>query len=221
MMPKWIPYAAVGGGVLLFAILVVLALTLAQLRDSGGHIEAQDKKVAALFEAARPLAVEASDAAGQLRPAIDDARSLVAPLLRSRSGADLAGLLERFPLLDSSLRRLVAEAVPVLDRTDPALLAGTVSAVGSLTASLQTGDRLVRLIDGGSAVIADLGDRNLLARAERSAARLRKVLAVQRRTRSLQLKSLRVQRRSLEVQLRSLKHVRSLDRKTGGELPAP
>ena len=54
-VPKWAVAGGVVLGVMLFAMVVILALTLAQLRDSGGHIEAQDKKIAALFEVARPL----------------------------------------------------------------------------------------------------------------------------------------------------------------------
>jgi hypothetical protein len=56
-------------------------------------------------------------------------------------------------------------------------------------------------------------------RAARATTRIRKLLAVQRETRALQTRSLAVQRRSLKVQRRSLKHVRSLDRKTLGDLP--
>lgn len=204
------PLGALILGLMLFAMLVVLTLTLIQLHDSGGHIEAQDKKVAALFHAGRPLveradalAADASPALRAAEPALRQARRLFSPLAQAGSGADLAAALERFPLLDSAVRRLAGAAIPLLDRFDPA----------ALSASLQT------LVDSGSAVLADLRDRNLLARAARSTTRLRKLLAIQRETRLLQQRSLSVQLRSLDVQLRSLKHVRSLDRKTLGEVP--
>lgn len=224
--PKWMLIGALVGGVMLFAMVVLLALTLAQLRDSGGHIEAQDKKIAALFQLGRPLAARADDLQGEVGPALRDAQSFVDPLLAADSGRDLAEVLDSFPLLDSSLRRLAAEAVPALDQLapaleqlDPALLTVAVGTLGELGTRLAEGDRLVRLIDGASAALADVGGRDLVARAARSATRLRKLLAVQRQTRALQARSLRVQRRSLEVQERTLDHVRSLDRKTLGELP--
>lgn len=53
---------------------------------------------------------------------IDDTRGLVAPLLRSDSGEDLATVLDGLPLAESSVRRLAAEAIPLLDQADPALL---------------------------------------------------------------------------------------------------
>lgn len=95
---------SIGGGLLLFAVLAVLTLTLLQLHDSGGHIESQDKKFAALFDAARPLAANANEVAagarnlaGDLQPALREAGGFVAPLLESGSGADLAQALDRDP----------------------------------------------------------------------------------------------------------------------------
>ena len=217
-VPKWVPIGATVLGLLLLAMVALLTLTLVQLHDSGGHIESQDKKIAALFDLGRPLAARADELGGDVAPALDDARRLVTPLIRAGSGADLAALLERFPVLASSLQRLTGEAVPLLDGVDPSLLAGGLSTVSSLAAALQQGDRLVRLIDGASAALIDVSEHDLVERAARSATRLRKVLAVQRRTRALQARALSVQLRSLEIQRRSLVHVRSLDRKTGGEL---
>jgi hypothetical protein len=208
-------------GLMLFAMIVLLSLTLAQLRDSGGHIEAQDKKVAALFEAGRPLAARADEFAGDVGPALEDARRLVDPLIDSDTGDDLAGVLDRFPALDSSLRRLTAEAVPVLAQTDPATVLSILASVGELAGALNQDDRLVRLVDGASAALADIGDRDLVGRLVKTATRLRRVLEVQRGTRSLQEQALRVQTKSLDIQRRTLDHVRSLDQKTLGESPLP
>lgn len=215
-------WAMVGGallGLMLLAVVALLALTLAQLRDSGGHIEAQDKKIAALFELGRPLAARADQLSGDIGPVIDDTRGLVAPLLRSDSGEDLATALDGLPLAESSVRRLAAEAIPLLDQADPALLMAMLSTVAGLAASLQQEDRLVRLIDGASAALVDVSEHDLVDRAAESAARIRKLLAVQRETRAIQTRTLRVQLRSLDVQRQSLEHIRSIDRKTGGELP--
>jgi hypothetical protein len=212
----------VGGfvvGLLLFAVVVLLSLTLAQLRDSGGHIEAQDKKIAALFELGRPLTARADDFADQVGPALEDGRSLIGPLIDSNSGGDLADVLDSFPALDSSLRRLTAEAIPVLAQTDPGLLLNILASVGTLTAELNENDRLIRLVDGVSAALVDVSDRDLVRRLAKTANRIRKVLEVQRQTRSLQEHSLRVQIESLGVQKRTLDHVRSLDQKTLGETP--
>jgi hypothetical protein len=220
-LPRWAAPAAVVGGLMLFAILAVLTLTLLQLHDSGGHIESQDKKVGALFRAGRPLAARADHFAAGIRPALRDARGLIQPLVRSGSGTDLAVALDRFPLLDSSLRRLAGEAVPLIDQLDPALLQTTLTAVDDLAAGLQQDDRLLRLVDAASATLAQVADTDLVRRAARSTTRLRKLLEVQRQTRALQRRALGVQRSSLDVQRRSLKHLRKIDRRTGGELPAP
>ena len=218
-MPRWALIGGLIAGLLLFAILTVLTLTLVQLHDSGGHIEAQDKKIAALFQAGRPLAAQADELAGDVQPALREAGRFVAPLIQSDSGADLAAALERFPLLDSSVRRLAAEAVPVLDGFDPAVVTAALNTVVGLAAGLAQDDRLVRLVDGASAALVDISDRSLVARAARTATRVRKLLEVQRRTRTLQVRSLSVQRRSLDIQRRTLQRVRSLDRKTLGEAP--
>jgi hypothetical protein len=190
-------------GLLLFAMVALLTLTLVQLHDSGGHIESQDKKISALFELGRPLAARADDLGGDVGPALDDARTLI----------------ERFPALSGSVQQLTATAVPLLDQVDPALIGGSLSTLTALAAPLAQDDRLVRLVDGLSAALADVSNNDLVARAAHSAVRIRKLLAVQRRTRALQAQALRVQKHSLAVQKRSLRHVRSIDEKTGGQLP--
>jgi hypothetical protein len=234
-VPRWALVGGLIGGLMLFTMIVLLSLTLAQLHDSGGHIEAQDKKLAAIFRAGRPLAARADSLAGDVGPALDDARSLVDPLIKSHTGDDLAGVLDSFPALDSSLRHLSAEAVPVLDaalpvldeavpvlaQSDPATVLSVLASVGQLAAALSQDDRLVRLVDGASAALADVSDHDLVGRLAKTTTRIRKLLAVQRETRSLQEQSLAVQTKSLNIQQRTLDHVRSLDEKTLGETPLP
>jgi hypothetical protein len=218
-LPRWVFPGAALLGVLLFAMVVLLTLTLIQLHDSGGHIESQDKKVAALFDAARPLAARADELGGEVAPALHDAKTLVEPLLRGDSGDDLAAALDRFPFLAGYVQRLAGEAVPLLDSLDPGMTAASISAIASLATALAQDDRLVRLIDGASAALIDVSDHDLVARVSRTASRVRKLLAVQRQTRALQRRALGVQLRSLDVQRRSLEHVRSIDNKTGGQAP--
>src|SRR3712207_6083424 len=102
-LPRW---AALGAGLLglmLFAMVALLALTLAQLRDSGGHIEAQDKKIATLLELGRSFAARADELTGEGGPALDEAAQFAAPLLRSDSGAVLAAALDRLPMTESAV----------------------------------------------------------------------------------------------------------------------
>jgi hypothetical protein len=147
------------------------------------------------------------------------------------------------PLLRET-RPLVRDARPVLGavnaalpplgralrRTDPLQ---TLTSVNDLTTALSEQDRLLRLIDAGLVTLAEVADRDLLARADRALrltplalGRLRRtvvlqrdLLRVQRGTSQLQSQSLAVQREQLSVARASLRHVESLDRKTGG--PAP
>ena len=56
-------------------------------------------------------------------------------------------------------------------------------------------------------------------RAARTSKRIKRVLEVQHRTLAVQERSFAVQRRTLATQLEALVHIRSIDNKTGGQVP--
>jgi hypothetical protein len=145
---------------------------------------------------------------------------------------------EALPLLRATrpLVTTAAAAVPSVTRAlDAARPVETLGAVRDLTTSLSEQDRLLRLIDAGLGALTQVGDRNLLGRADealrqvpvaldrlrRTVVLQRDLLRVQRSTFALQGQSLAVLRDSLAVQRESLVHIRSLDRKTGGTASVP
>jgi hypothetical protein len=217
--PRWALVGGLAGGAMLLTMIVLLVLLLNEITTSRQHIESQDAKISTLLELGEPVADEAVPLLGEARPAIRQAQDLIEPLIHARSGTELAGLLQRFPALETAIRRLAGEAIPVLEQTDPALIATSLGAARDLAVRLAEGDRLVRVIDQASATLSAIAGSDLVERAAKSAARIRKLLAVQRETRALQARSLAVQRRSLAVQRESLEHIRSIDEKTGGQLP--
>jgi hypothetical protein len=128
------------------------------------------------------------------QPLIRDARGLITPLKRQSGKITRAtGVL---PDLASSTQTLVGEAVPALR--------------------------------GARQLIATIFGRDLISTLERTAADAHasrgiagETLAIQRRTESIQTQTLAILRQSLEIQRATLQHAESIDRKTGGSLPAP
>jgi hypothetical protein len=192
----------------LLAMLSLLAFQLGVLRDSQRHIAATDRKVTRVLRGAQPV--------------IDDAKPVV---------GDIGDLVDAAAPVVRGARPLVA----ALRRLDPAGIGATLAVAGQLAARLAEGDRLVRAVDESTALLDALGRAGFVARTLRAADLVpymagilrqtldvqRSTLAIQRRTHSIQRRSLRVQLRTLAIQREALRHIRSIDRKTGGQVPPP
>jgi hypothetical protein len=223
--------AIVGGGLLLLTLTVLMALLLAELHDSGDHIASQDRKVSAVYRAARPLVEEAEPAAEQAVPLLKDARPVIrrlGPLARSAqetleplepAAPAVVAAIKRLGPLSSAGLRLTAVAVPVLEQLNAADIAFSLATVRELAGRLSDGDRLVQLVDETRSLIAEVTERSLPRKADRSSHRLAEILRIQRMTLAVQRRALRVQRRSKAIQAESLVHIESIDDKTGGPVP--
>jgi hypothetical protein len=224
--------AIVGGGLLMVALTILMALLLVELKDSGEHIESQDRKVSAVYQAARPLVREAAPAAEQAAPLIEEARPVIrrlGPLARSAretleplepAAPALVAAIRRLGPLSSAGLRLTAVAVPVLEQLNAADVAASLATVRDLAGRLSEGDRLVSVVDETRSLLAEIRDRSLPTKAERSSRRLAEILEIQRTTLAVQRRALRVQRRTKAIQSEALVHIESIDRKTGGTVPA-
>lgn len=144
------------------------------------------------------------------RPVLQDSRVL---MQRAR---------EAFTPLQQGAAR-ADELIRGLDRADaPAAIA----AAGDVATDLAERDRLVQMVDGLNALLADLARRGTVKDVDRVTRIAAELLDLQRRAYDTNRRSLGVQRRteamfreSLAIQRELLVHARSLDRKTGG--PAP
>jgi chaperonin cofactor prefoldin len=196
------------GGLLLFAQVALLALSLREIGSTEDHVTALDERVERAERVARPLYDEASGFAEDVEPAAGDAaaalhsaRQFLRPV--ADDGVDVSAALDRLPNLALSAQRLAAAALPAAQSAD--------------------------------AVLQAAEDQDLVTRAVESRFILGELLEVQRETLETQRETLTVQIRSLETQRRAvrklgrslgiqrstLKHVRSIDRKTGGPIAPP
>ena len=215
---------------------MVLALTLGVLDDSRSHIEDQDRKITALYEAAQPAIEEVPGLVDEASPLLRQAAPVLAETLAAVRDAD--DVVTRLPLVLAGIQGLTNEGIPLaraLNDSDlpalvsdlrasdvPALVASlqasdipsTVEAANDVLSGLSSGDRLNQTLDVTAALLAEVRERELPRRAESSSRRLRDLLDVQRRTYA-------TQRQTLRIQVRALDHIRSIDQKTGGELPDP
>jgi hypothetical protein len=136
------------------------------------------------------------------RPLAGKVSRAIGPL--TRSGGSVALAVRQLPTLTRTVGVLTAVALP-------------------LFADVRRAD-LARAIDDTEALIAQVRADDLVALAARAGREapplLRRVLRVQLETLAVQRESLRAQLASLDVQRESLTHIRSIDRKTGGTLPA-
>lgn len=205
---------AIVGGFLLLTMVVLLALSLEEISATRDQVTEANEKADRAVSLVRP-------AFDELEPAIDaadeDAVSIVrstARLIRPlrHSGDDIGAFIERLPVLQSGLQGLIRSAVPLVEAVDAQRLASTAEVVLALGGRLIEGDRLVGTLDQARRLLSEVEERSLIARAVRGERTLRRVLHVQRRTLRVLIDALRVQRRSLD-------HIRSIDRKTGGEIP--
>jgi hypothetical protein len=217
-------------------VVVLLALTWGELRESREHIQSQDRKITALFKATRP-------ALDEVQPLVDDAAPLLrqaAPVLAQvlAAGRGIDDVVTRLPTVLAGIQGLTNEGIPLargLSAADlpslvadlrasdlPALVSSlqasdipsTVASADEVLSGLSSGDRLNQALDLTTALLMDVRDRDLPRKADASSRRLKDLLKVQRRAYSTLQQSLR-------IQVRTLEHVRSIDDKTGGELPPP
>jgi ABC-type transporter Mla subunit MlaD len=222
--------AIAGGGLLLVAVVALLVAQLTILADSREHIVAQDRKVNRLLKGVDP-------ALDELEPAAEDARQLARdarPLLRDARPLAREGT--------AFVRELRTTMVPLLRELEGARLGAAVEVTANLARSLSEGGRLVTLVDLGTDLIEGLRDSEFIPRTLRAADAVpemrlilaetlgvqratlrtqRRTLGVQRQTRDIQVQTLDIQKRLLAIQEEALVHIRSIDRKTGGTVPAP
>jgi hypothetical protein len=214
------------GGLILLAMTVLLALMLGVLSDSRSHIRDTDTKVQRLYRLSRPGLREAGPLADEARSALTQ----VQPFLRSISGSgpalrSFAGNAESLAADGSSFLRggaaVFSEGGQILQSLQVANLAPAVLTAGHLLGELESGDRLVRALDATTSLAESASSLGLPSKAVRSSRRLKLLLDVQRRAYDVQRKNLQILQRSLEIQKRTLAHTRSIDEKTGGNLPVP
>jgi hypothetical protein len=212
-------------GALLVAMVVLLALTLSELRSAREHIAATDAKVSALVDVAAPAARQLSPLADEAEPLVDSATPVVRalgaalPSLRS-AGAVLGPALPRLPAFLISGQQLIAEAVPVLREVADSGLAPTLEQARQLLTDVPVA-RLDEVLTQVSGLLDQAATMQLPENAERAVDLLQEVLAVQHHLVTLQTRSVRIQSRSLDVQRRTLSHTRSIDNRLGGQLAPP
>jgi hypothetical protein len=200
----------IAAGVLLVLMVVGIAMLIAILQDSRTHIKAQDAKTAVLLGKVRAAEPTTRDVAREGLPLIRAARPLVGKVSRAvgplaRSGGSIAVATRQLPALTRTAQALAAVALPVLDDVRRADLAHAISAIDDLLARVRAEDLV-----------------GVAARAGRDTPPLiRRLVRLQVVTLRIQRDSLRTQLTSLDVQRQSLAHIESIDRKTGGTVPAP
>ena len=216
--------AGIGAGALLSAVVVLLALVLAELQVSREHIESQDAKISALLDTTEPAL---DDVPGLVRRA-DPVLRAAAPLLRAVSGGEVNDAAGRLGTFVSSASVLVGEAVPLVRSLTAGGLGDAAARANQLMAQLEandlidstaglvnalsTGDRLTDTLDAGKRLIDQIEALSLPRRALASSNRLHELLDTQKRTFDVL-----VQSKGLQVKL--LRHTRSIDRRLGAFVP--
>jgi hypothetical protein len=212
-----------GAFVVIVALLGTMIVLLVSQRE---HVDSQDTKITALYEAAAPLLRESG-------PAVSDARRL-APQVRS-TGRDIVSLVRAatpvveavnaadVTVLLTSLGSAARAGTEVLGRLAGVDLAAAVRSAHALADVALHRGRLAALLDESTALLREL-DRLQLPRVARRSLDLlpavlriqHRLLAIQRQTLALQGRQFGLLSQSLGVQREALVHVRSLDNKTGG-----
>ena len=158
------------------------------------------------------------------RPLVEDAQPVLATLANElpsivSSGRAIAPTLDRLPALVTAGQQLISEAFPALRVLRESELGPTLTAIrGSLFELLGDG-RLSAILIRARSLLDQVEALGLPARAARASKRIERVLKVQRRTLAIQERSFNVQAQTLQVQLEALGHIRSIDEKTGGQVP--
>jgi hypothetical protein len=201
--------ALIIGGVLLVLLVAGIAIQIAILQDSREHIRAQDAKTAILLAKVRAAEPATSEAAQAGVPLLEAARPVVGKVSRAigpltRSGDQIAFAIRRLPALTQTTEALAALALPLMGDLRRA----------DLTRAIADTDELIRQVRANDLV-------EVAAQAGRETPRLmQQLLEVQLTTLKVQRRSLKTQLASLDVQRQTLQHAESIDRKTGGSLPA-
>jgi hypothetical protein len=198
-------------------MIVLLVMQLSVLQDSRRHIAQTDRKTARLLQRSEPV-LDAS------RPLLREARGASGALRASRD--ELLAALRGLPATQRAVEAIAAASLPVLRNLDGVDLRFVLGQALRATRALTEHGRLKTLIESATAVLGVVRQRDLLARAgaaldvaPRAEALLRETLRVQRNTLAVQRRTLQAQLDALAVQRESLRHIESIDRKTGGELP--
>ena len=200
----------IGAGLMLVLLVVGIGTLIVILQDSRDHIRAQDAKTAVLLEKVRAAEPATSNLASEGVPLLRAARPLVGKIGRAvgplaRAGGSIAVATRPLPALTRTAQALAAVALPVLSDVRRADLANAISATDDLLARVRAEDLV-----------------GVAARAGRDTPPLvRRLVRLQIATLAVQRQSLRAQLTSLDVQRQSLAHIESIDRKTGGTVPAP
>jgi hypothetical protein len=217
--------AAIVAGMLLVAMVVLIAAQLAVLQDSRRHIEAQDGKAQLLIDKAHEVDSAAQPALRDARPLIRDARDAIGPL--TESGGQISTAVQALPALVTTGQAVAARSIPVLEALGRGDLATLVQNGNVALAALLYRGRLERIAAHGDALLGELAKPGFLRDIRRGAQApprletlMRRLLKVQRATLRAQLASLEVQRESLAVQQETRDAANSIDRKTGGRAPA-
>lgn len=212
-------------GALLVSMVVLLALTLNELRSAREHIAATDAKVSALVDVAAPAAQQFAPLAEETEPLVDSATPVVRalgaalPSLRS-AGAVLGPALPRLPAFLISGQQLVAEAVPVLREVAGSGLAPTLEQARQLLTDVPVA-RLDEVLTQVSVLLDQTATMQLPENVADAVGLLREVLAVQHHLITLQQRTFSTLSKSLDVQRRTLSHTRSIDNRLGGQLAPP
>jgi hypothetical protein len=190
-------YTALAGvGLLLVFMAVGIAMLVVILKDSRDHIRAQDKKTAVLLQkvqAAQPTASQVPELLDQARPVVRRLGKAAGPIQEAITST--AQATERLPMLVRATEALAREGIPVLNDIRSADLARVLPETR-------------RAVEETPPLIRRLLDIQLAT------------LDIQRVTLDVQRRSLRTQLTTLEIQREALKHIESIDRKTGGTVPA-
>jgi hypothetical protein len=211
-------------GVLLVLMVAGIAIQIAILQDSRGHIQAQDAKASLLLRQARAAAPATRDAVPLIRdarPLVRKLSSAIGPLMGS--GSSLAETTQRLPTLVRTVQVLAGTALPVLADVARANVSRALSAGTSVAKGVLYRDRLTRALDATNDLLAEVRAADLVdvtAEAGRDTPRLmRRLLRIQLVTLEVQKRSLETQLATLDIQRQALVHIESIDRKTGGPVP--
>jgi ABC-type transporter Mla subunit MlaD len=169
------------------------------LSDANDRIHAQDAKIADLRADAEPVLRAVRPLVRETRPLVRDARALRRPLTRTLE--DLAAAAQEAPPALRAARVLVGRSLPVIESLQAVL--------PELRAVLP---RAARFLD-------ETERRALLRRADEAVSATLHLESLQIRALRLQERQFDVQDETLAIQRRALRHIRSIDRRTGGGAP--
>lgn len=198
--------AAAGGAI----GLVLLTFLLVELHATRGEIEAQRDLTAALYERSAPVLEDAGPVLGGTQALIRDLSAGRPDLLRS---------LDELPGILNAASAVATRGAHVLGTLSNVDLAALLVGVERLTDVFLADGRVEELIVRANSLLTRVENDDLIGATGQGLQAIQAVLAVQRRILRVQRGSRQILLRSLAVQEDSLKHIRSIDRKTGGPIP--